>query len=88
MHCPTDDHFIVAKRILRYVKGTLDVGLFFPIISPSSQSVFLNANCDADWAGDPNDRKSTTGFVILLNGSPISWCSKKQGVVSRSSTEA
>lgn len=45
-------------------------------------------SCDADWAGDPNDRKSTTGFVILINDAPISWCSKKQSAVSRSSTEA
>ncbi|KAK9941746.1 hypothetical protein M0R45_007441 [Rubus argutus] len=48
----------------------------------------LQAYCDADWAGDPNDRKSTTGFVILINDAPISWCSKKQSAVSRSSTEA
>ena len=54
----------------------------------STSALALKAFCDADWAGDPNDRKSTTGFVILLNDTPVSWCSKKQSAVSRSSTEA
>ncbi|KAM1050774.1 hypothetical protein ACFX1Q_032452 [Malus domestica] len=48
----------------------------------------LKAYTDADWAGDPNDRRSTTGFVIFLVSNPISWSSKKQHTVSRSSTEA
>lgn len=43
--------------------------------------------CDDAWAGDPNDHKSITGFVILLNGALVSWCCKKQSVVSRSSTK-
>ncbi|PRQ54238.1 putative RNA-directed DNA polymerase [Rosa chinensis] len=100
LHCPTDQHFTAAKRILKYVKGTNDYGITFRRGSFSSSDgslslqVFsdhnfsLQAYSDADWAGDPNDRKSTTGFVILLNGSPVSWCSKKQTAVSRSSTEA
>ncbi|GAB2294442.1 hypothetical protein Dimus_038297 [Dionaea muscipula] len=87
MHQPTDLHFKAAIRILRYVKGTLDFGVNFPK-NGSSGPVDLHAYCDADWAGDPNDRKSTTGFVILLNRSPVSWCSRKQASVSRSSTEA
>ena len=93
LHSPIDVHYNAAKRILRYVKGSLDHGLLFPRHFPHDQSavqlqVHLSAFSDADWAGDPNDRKSTTGFVILLNGAPISWCSKKQNAVSRSSTEA
>lgn len=91
LHCPTTDHLIAAKRILRYIKGTLDHGICFRRgidVVHNSHKLNLQAFCDADWAGDPNDRKSTTGFVILLNQSPISWCSKKQTSVSRSSTEA
>ena len=89
LHNPTEEHLLAAKRILRYVKGTIDHGILFQRQAESSaSSLSLHAYCDADWAGDPNDRKSTTGFVILLNQSPISWCSKKQNAVSRSSTEA
>lgn len=92
LHSPTEDHMLAAKRILRYVKGSMDNGILFrrgvSLPSPGTFHVDLQAYCDADWAGDPNDRKSTTGFVILLNAAPISWCSKKQTAVSRSSTEA
>ncbi|KAK9947389.1 hypothetical protein M0R45_003016 [Rubus argutus] len=92
LHNPTTHHYNAAKRILRYVKGTIDSGIMFPrgdMCGTHDQlRVHISAFCDADWAGDPNDRKSTTGFVIMLNGSPISWCSKKQNAVSRSSTEA
>ncbi|KAK9912823.1 hypothetical protein M0R45_036663 [Rubus argutus] len=90
LHCPTEDHLIAAKRILRYVKQSIDVGILLRrgIGDTSNVPLQFQAYCDADWAGDPNDRKSTTGFVILINGSPISWCSKKQSAVSRSSTEA
>lgn len=80
------------ENFLRYIKGTIDSGICFrrgPYKDKVSQfPVHIDAFCDADWAGDPNDRKSTTGFVILLEGTPISWCSKKQSAVSRSSTEA
>jgi hypothetical protein len=89
MHCPTEAHLIAVKRILRYVKQSLDNGILLRRgIGDVPQPIQLKAYCDADWAGDPNDRKSTTGFVILINGSPVSWCSKKQSAVSRSSTEA
>lgn len=76
-------HFTAVKRILRYLKGTLHVG-----ISYSKGDLQLKAFSDADWAGDPNDRRSTTGLVIFLGDNPISWSSKKQQTVSRSSTEA
>lgn len=94
LHSPTDVHLHAVKRIVKYIKGTLEFGIVFrkgPSLVSSKHSapqIQLQAFCDADWAGDPNDRKSTTGFVILMNGSPISWCSKKQNAVSRSLTEA
>ncbi|XP_024178688.1 uncharacterized mitochondrial protein AtMg00810-like [Rosa chinensis] len=91
MHSPTHDHLIAAKRILRYVKGTIDHGIYLrrgdTLCNSISHSIHMDAFCDADWAGDPNDRKSTTSFVILIDGILVSWCSKKQSSVSRSSTE-
>ncbi len=83
MHSPTDTHLVAAKRILRYLKGTLTHGLLF---RPSS--LHLQAYADADWAGNPDDRRSTSGYVVFLGSTPITWVSKKQSTVSRSSTEA
>uniref|UniRef100_A0A2N9ETY9 Reverse transcriptase Ty1/copia-type domain-containing protein n=1 Tax=Fagus sylvatica TaxID=28930 RepID=A0A2N9ETY9_FAGSY len=83
MHSPTDTHLIAAKRILRYIKGSLSSGLLF-----QPDSLNLQAYADADWAGDPIDRRSTSGYVVFLGSTPITWVSKKQCTVSRSSTEA
>ncbi|KAM1466444.1 hypothetical protein ACFX2I_031643 [Malus domestica] len=83
MQAPLESHFVAVKRILRYLKGTLGWGICFRY-----GSLDLKAYTDADWAGDPNNRRSTTGFVIFLGQNPISWSSKKQHTVSRSSTEA
>uniref|UniRef100_A0A2N9IIQ3 CCHC-type domain-containing protein n=1 Tax=Fagus sylvatica TaxID=28930 RepID=A0A2N9IIQ3_FAGSY len=71
-------------HILRYIKGTMFHGLHFSAHS----TLDLCAYSDADWAGDPTDRRSTTGFCFFLGDSLISWRSKKQHIVSRSSTEA
>ncbi|CAL8153025.1 unnamed protein product [Prunus armeniaca] len=83
MNQPTDLHWHLVKRILRYVQGTLEYGLSF-----TAGDMHLSAYSDVDWAGDINTRRSTTGFVIFLGCNPISWQSKKQGSVSRSSIEA
>ncbi|CAN6698425.1 unnamed protein product [Malus baccata var. baccata] len=83
MHCPMESHFLAVKRILKYLKGTMDYGVQF-----SNRDLCLHAFSDADWAGDPNYRWSTTGLVVYLGSSPISWSSKKQNTVSKSSTEA
>ncbi|KAB2601163.1 hypothetical protein D8674_002168 [Pyrus ussuriensis x Pyrus communis] len=83
MQNPMVSHFTAVKRILRYLKGTMQFG-----ISYTKGDLQLKAFSDADWAGDPNDRRSTTGLVVFLGNSPISWSSKKQQTVSRSSTEA
>ncbi|KAM1010062.1 hypothetical protein TB1_044704 [Malus domestica] len=83
MHCPMDSHYAAVKRILRYLKGTIDLGIQF-----RKGDLNLHAFSDADWAGDPNDRRSTIGLVMFLGPNPISWSSKKQNTVSRSSTEA
>lgn len=81
---PTDDHWAAVKRILRYIKGTIDQGLRIHRCS----SVNIHAFSDADWAGCPDDRRSTNGFVVFLGSNLVSWCSRKQPTVSRSSTEA
>ncbi|KAK6160670.1 hypothetical protein DH2020_004051 [Rehmannia glutinosa] len=81
---PTTVHWAAVLRILRYLRGTIFQSLLFS----STSSLELRAFSDADWASDPVDRKSTTGFCVFLGDSLISWKSKKQTVVSRSSTEA
>ncbi|CAN6726700.1 unnamed protein product [Malus baccata var. baccata] len=83
MQQPMIAHFTAVKRILRYLKGTIHHGLCY-----SHGPLQLKAFSDADWAGDPNDRRSTTGMAVFLGNNPISWSSKKQLTVSRSSTEA
>ncbi|XP_051117884.1 uncharacterized mitochondrial protein AtMg00810-like [Andrographis paniculata] len=84
MSAPRTTHHSVVLRILLYVKGTLLHGLHYSACS----SLVLTGYSDADWAGDPSDRRSTTGFCFFLGDSLISWCSKKQTVVSRSSAES
>jgi hypothetical protein len=81
---PTDAHWAAVKRILRYVKGTLDLGLK----NQKSSTMLLSGFSDADWAGCPDDRRSTSGFAVFLGMNLISWSSRKQATVSRSSTEA
>ncbi|CAL8075067.1 unnamed protein product [Prunus armeniaca] len=83
MHNPMESHVVAVKRILKYLKGTLDFGIHF---QPGILN--LHAYSNADWAGDPNDRHSVSGFIVYLGSSPISWAFKKQHTVSRSSTEA
>ncbi|XP_019179610.1 PREDICTED: uncharacterized protein LOC109174833 [Ipomoea nil] len=84
MHSPTDEHCLLVKRVLRYVKGTLDYGLRIS----SSASSTIHAFSDSDWAGCPVDRKSTSGYAVFLGDNLISWLSRKQRTVARSSTEA
>ncbi|XP_019191043.1 PREDICTED: uncharacterized protein LOC109185559 [Ipomoea nil] len=83
LHSPTIDHWALVKRLLRYIKGTLDFGLR---LTPSL-STTIHAFSDSDWAGCPIDRKSTSGFAVYLGSNLVSWLSKKQRMVARSSTE-
>ncbi|XP_026417439.1 uncharacterized protein LOC113312921 [Papaver somniferum] len=84
MSAPRSTHYVVVLRILRYLKGTLYQGLQFS----SKSKLILRAYSDSDWAGDVTDRRSITGYCLFLGDSLISWRSKKQTVVSRSSAEA
>ena len=81
---PTEAHLTAVKRILRYLKGTLN----FAIKYQKSENDSLIGYSDADWAGDLEDRHSTTGNLFLMTGGPISWLSKKQAVVALSTSEA
>ena len=84
MECPTEIHLLAAKRILRYLQGTKEFGLFFKKGEKSDLFGFTNS----DYAGDSNDRKSTSGYVFMLGTGAVSWSSKKQPIVTLSTTEA
>ena len=81
---PTQAHLTAAKRILRYLKCTVDTALTYS----RSPSVSLVGYSDADWAGDLDTRRSTSGTLFLMSDGAVSWTSKAQPVVALSSTEA
>ena len=81
---PGLQHWKAVKRILRYLQGTLDLGLK---LGGRNANPSLKGYSDSDWGGSLDDRKSTTGFVFDFSG-PISWQSKRQPTVALSSTEA
>ena len=83
MHKPSTMHQFVVKRILRYLKGTLNHGLFVHKHSPSQ----LHAFTDANWADNFDDRISTSRYIVFLSTNPISQNSNKQKIVARSTTE-
>ena len=81
---PTKADLKAVKRILRYLKGSLNYGIRFL----SQSSLTLYSFSDSDWAGCPETRRSTTGYCVYLGANCISWSSKKQTTVERSSAEA
>ena len=83
MSQPIDAHLIVAKRILKYVNGTLNHGILLQP-GPFSLSAFSYSN----WAGDPFDRHSITDYIMYLGFNPITWSAKKQDTISHSCTES
>jgi hypothetical protein len=79
-----NQHWSALKRVLRYLKGTAPYG----ILLSASTGINIEGHIDSDWGRDEIDRKSTSGYIFHLGGSPIIWSSKKQSTVATSSTEA
>ncbi|GKV47966.1 hypothetical protein SLEP1_g54814 [Rubroshorea leprosula] len=84
IHQPRESHLFAAMNVLKYLKSSPGQGLFFP----ASNDFQLIVYCDSDWASCPLTRRSTTSSFIMLGTAPISWKTKKQTTVSRSSAEA
>ena len=81
---PSKQHLTAVKRILRYLKGTAHLGLLY---SKDDCNDCVGYS-DADWAGDIDDRKSTSGYLFQIGGTAVSWRSKKQVCVALSTAEA
>jgi len=83
-NCATESHWNCLKRILRYIKGTLDFGLCF-----QKKKTFepLLAYANADWAND-SDRRSTTGYLVQIYDATVTWVTRKQFTIALSSTES
>ena len=84
MHQPRMHHVQALNHVLRYVSHTMGQG----IILNATDNLILTTYSDSDWASCPNTRRSVTGYILLLGESPVSWKSKKQSTISKSSSEA
>ncbi|XP_021717923.1 uncharacterized protein LOC110685704 [Chenopodium quinoa] len=84
MHDPREAHYDALKRILRYIQGTIGHGLHLYPSPPMNLITYT----DADWGGCPDTRRSTSGYCCFLGDNLISWSSKRQPTLSKSSAEA
>jgi len=82
---PTEEKIKDVKHILKYLNSNLNRGIQY---KKNKNINLLQAYSDADFAGDIETRRSTTGYIIFLAGGPISWCSRKQPIIAQSTTEA
>eukprot|EP00961_Rhodomonas_salina_P199591 2692058-Rhodomonas_salina.1 len=87
MSNPGPSHMVAARRILKYLAGTTELGITYQA-QPSSRANLLWGFADADHAGDPDTRHSVTGDVLMIAGAAVSWSSTSQAVVALSSSEA
>lgn len=81
---PTSEHWAALKRVLRYLKATMDMKLVYK----RNVDERISGYCDSDWANDTEDRRSCTGYIFLFQGAAISWNSKKQQTIALSTSEA
>jgi hypothetical protein len=81
MQTPHESHWKATKRILRYVRGTIQFGIHYSL----GGTPLLVGFTDSDWAGDPDDRKFTAGYVFSLGSGPVTWACKKQQAIALSS---
>ena len=86
LHATSERHLILAKRVVRYIAGTVNMSIFYP--KSTSNDDPLTAYTDADWAGCHDTHRPTTGLLITCNNAPIYWASKRQTLVTLSSGEA
>ena len=84
MQTPHESHWKAAKKILRYIRGTIQFGIHYS----TGGKPLLVGFTDSNWAGDLDDRKSTAGYVFSLGSGPITWACKKQQALALSLAEA
>ncbi|XP_028072934.1 uncharacterized protein LOC114275134 [Camellia sinensis] len=84
MECPAEYHLLVTKRVLRYLKGTFDFGVFYK----KKVALDLIGFCESDYASDLDGRRSTSSYAFMMSSGVVSWSSKKQQVVTLSTTKA
>jgi len=84
---PSSIHWSAAKRILKYLKGSITLGIKFGETSTEDKNI-ITSYSDADYAACIDSRRSTSGVVVMLNGGPVIWSSRKQGIVATSTTDA
>jgi hypothetical protein len=84
MEHPLETHMTAAKRILRYIRGTSEHGVLYK----RGRQAELTAYTDSDYGGDVDDMKSTSGYIFMLGSGAVSWSSRKQPIVTLSTTEA
>ncbi|XP_039002845.1 uncharacterized mitochondrial protein AtMg00810-like [Hibiscus syriacus] len=85
MHKPCEQHLVAVKSVLRYLNGTLDYGLAF---FPSLENLQLIAFADVYWGGSVDEKRSISGSCVYLSGNLVIWGSRKQKIVSQSTTKA
>ena len=84
MVTPRKEHWTVVKRVFRYLRGTIDLAIYY---HENSEEVRVHGFVESDWARDIDSRRSTSGYVLKLFGSAISWMSRKRSMVALSTTE-
>ena len=82
---PSKEHWTAVKKIIKYLKNTMNHGIMF---DGKYDDLKLVGYSDSDYAGDPDSRKSTSGYLFKLANGPVTWMSRRQPVVALSTTEA